>query len=242
MAASWHRLNSNGTLVKLKGLYRLNSNGTLAKLRSIYRVNSNGTLVKVFAGLETPSVKVASPPLLYLVDPSGFADPYIDAYNTYKMYLTRGKWNEDPLEFVMKIQRSTSPTFGSPIDLVDVTKTYTTYSDSDFEFEVPTNIANRPVITNALIRAGNRYRGTVKATNSDNLFDTYITPIVKPRIQLIAFTNTHDHFWGTDGGMAKQDCDNPITKPPIPESIILIKTRLYKVCVDKTNHPIAPIS
>lgn len=182
MAASWHRLNSNGTLVKLKGLYRVNSNGTLAKLKSIYRVNSNGTLVKVFAGLATPSVKVADPPLLYLVDPSNFADPNIDAYNTYKMYLTRGKWIEDPLEFIMKIQRSTSPTFGSPIDLIDVTKTYTTYSDSDFEFAVPTNTANRPVITNALIRAGNRYRGTVKATNSDNLFDTYITPIVKPRI------------------------------------------------------------
>lgn len=182
MAANWYRLNSNGTLVRLKGLYRVNSNGTLAKLKSIYRVNSNGTLVKVFAGLLTPSVKVANPPLLYLVDPSNFADPEMPAYTSYKMYLTRGKWNEDPLEFIMRIQRSTSPTFSSPTNLVDVTKTYTTYSDSDFEFEVPTNTANRPVITNALIRAGNYYRGSVKATNSDNLFDTYTTPIVKPRI------------------------------------------------------------
>lgn len=182
MAANWYRLNSNGTLVKLKGLYRLNSNGTLAKLKAIYRLNSNGTLVKVFAGLATPTVKVANPPLLYLVDPSNFADPNIDAYTSYKMYLTRGKWTEDPLEFIMRIQRSTSPTFTSPTNIIDVTKTYTTYSDSDFEFEVPTNTANRPVITNSLIRAGNYYRGSVKATNSDNLFDTYNTPVVKPRI------------------------------------------------------------
>jgi hypothetical protein len=182
MAAGWHRLNSNGTLVKLKGLYRLNSNGTLVKLKSAYRLNSNGTLVKVFAGLETPSVKVANPPLLYLVDPSNFADPNIDAYTSYKMYLTRGRWNEDPLEFVMRIQRSTSSTFTSPTTIINETKTYATYSDSDFEDQVPLNAANRPAITNALIRAGNYYRGLVKATNSDNLFDEYSTPVVKPRI------------------------------------------------------------
>ena len=182
MPASWHRLNSNGTLVKLKGLYRLNSDGTLARIKAAYRLNSDGTLVKVFAGLAEPSVKVASPPYLYMVDPSGFADPEISAYTSYKMYLTRGKWNEDPLEFIMKIQRSTSPTFASVTDLVSLTKTYTTYNDSDFEFEIPTNTANRPVITNALIRAGNYYRGSIKATNSDNLFDTYLTPVVKPKI------------------------------------------------------------
>ncbi len=182
MAANWYRLNSNGTLVRLKGLYRLNSNGTLAKLKAVYRLNSNGTLVKVFAGLATPSVKTENPPLLYLVDPSSFADPNLTAYTSYKMYLTRGKWTEDPLEFLMKIQRSTSSTFSSPVDLISVTKTYTSYLDSDFEYEVPVNTATRPVITNALIRDGNRYRGLVKATNSDNLFDQYTTPIVKPRI------------------------------------------------------------
>jgi Fibronectin type III domain len=182
MPANWYRLNSNGTLVKLKGLYRLNSNGTLVKIKSAYRLNSNGTLVKVFAGLATPSVKVGNPPLLYLVDPSNFADPNIPAYNTYKMYLTRGRWNEDPLEFIMRIQRSTSSTFSSFTNLVNETKTYTTYSDSDFEDKVPLNTANRPTITNALIRAGNYYRGWIKATNSDGLFDEYATPTIKPRI------------------------------------------------------------
>lgn len=182
MPAEWWRVNSNKSLAKIQSLHRVNSNGSLVRLKTLWRVNSNKSLVKVFAALENPSVKFSNPPLLYLVDPSGFADPSIDAYTSYKMYLTRGKWNENPTEFIMRIQRSTSLTFSSPTNLIDVTKTYTTYSDSDFEFEVPVSSASRPIITNALIRAGNYYRGSVKATNADNLFDTYITPIVKPRI------------------------------------------------------------
>jgi hypothetical protein len=184
MPAEWWRLNgTTKTLVKIKGLYRVDSSGLPQRLKEVWRLNgTTKTLVKVFQGLAEPSVKVASPPYLYLVDPSGFADPSVTAYTSYKMYLTRGKWIEDPLEFIMKIQRSTSSTFASVTDLVSLTKTYTTYNDSDFEFEIPTNTANRPVITNALIRAGNYYRGSVKATNSDDLFDTYLTPVVKPRI------------------------------------------------------------
>lgn len=56
MAANWYRLNSNGTLARLKAIYRINSNGTLARLKSMHRLNSNGTLAKVF-GLDDPVIE-----------------------------------------------------------------------------------------------------------------------------------------------------------------------------------------
>lgn len=56
MAANWYRVNSNGTLARLKELYRVNSNGTLARLKAIYRLNSNGTLARVF-GSDGPTIE-----------------------------------------------------------------------------------------------------------------------------------------------------------------------------------------
>jgi len=55
--ANWFRVNSNGTLVRIKSLFRVNSNGTLANLSSLFRVNSNGTLVKVFESISVPVIK-----------------------------------------------------------------------------------------------------------------------------------------------------------------------------------------
>jgi hypothetical protein len=55
--ANWFRVNSNGTLVRIKSLFRVNSNGTLANLSSLFRVNSNGTLVKVFESISVPVIQ-----------------------------------------------------------------------------------------------------------------------------------------------------------------------------------------
>jgi hypothetical protein len=57
MAQDWFRVNSNGTLAKIKSLFRVNSNGTLAKLSAVFRVNSNGTIVKIFGGDISPSIQ-----------------------------------------------------------------------------------------------------------------------------------------------------------------------------------------
>jgi len=57
MPANWFRVNSNGTLARIKSLFRVNSDGTLANLGSLFRVNSNGTLVKVFSGVKVPSIQ-----------------------------------------------------------------------------------------------------------------------------------------------------------------------------------------
>jgi len=137
---------------------------------------------KTFFSETLPVPKSADPPLFYVVDPSGFADPSIGAYNTYKMYLTRGKWINNPRTFEMKIQRSTSSTFNTITNLISETKTYTSYNDADFESQIPLTTANRPTFTNALTRDGNSYRGFIKATNASGLFYEYITPVVKPRI------------------------------------------------------------
>jgi hypothetical protein len=176
-----YRLNSAGTLKKLTGIYRLASTGAFKKVTRAYRLNNLGNFKIIFSMLKNPIAKSGDLPKLYFVDTSNFSSTEL-AYSTYKMYLTRGAWTEDPISFSMKIQRSTSAGFTSPIDVIDVTRTYTSYFDSDKNDQAPINSANRPSLTNALIRAGNYYRGYVEATNGDGLTGNYPTQVVKPRI------------------------------------------------------------
>lgn len=175
------RLNSSGTWGQVKKIYRLNSSGNWGALKNVWRLNSSGIWQAIYSALTNPSEKAPDVPKLYFVDPSNFSSTDL-AYSTYKIYLTRGKWTQDPITFDMRIQRSTSASFDSITNIINETKTYTTYSDSDFTDQVPLNTANRPTLTNALIRAGNYFRGYVKATNEDGLFGEYFTPVVKPRI------------------------------------------------------------
>ena len=211
-----YRLNSAGNIKKVLGFYRVNSAGSIKKISQAFRLNTNGVFKRIFVSQVIPTVKNANPPLLYFRDSSGneTTSKAIEtatnsnqtspaAFNGDKIYLTRGKWNDEPLEFVMKIEKDTNSSFTSPT-LVNAsserTITYSSYSDNDENDQVPQNSTNRYTITKQDVRDGYYFRGYIEATNFSNETGQYPTPYALPRmyVSAINFNQNLDNTYGTN--------------------------------------------
>lgn len=195
-----YRLNSSGVLKRITGLYRLNDAGVLKKIANAYRLNDAGVFKRIFVSLIVPTVKTANPPLLYFVDSSSntTSSQSISAatssnltspatYDSDRIYLTRGRWNEEPLSFIMSIQKSQSANFTSGVSAVNsfanqIERSYTTYQDSDGTDQVPLISTNRYQITKADVRNGFYFRGYIEATNQLGLMGQYSTDVILPRM------------------------------------------------------------
>lgn len=199
MAPKIYRLSSSGAWEQLKKLYRLSSSGTWQALKKVWRLSSSGVWEIIFSALATPSVKSATKPLLYFRDTGGYETASSEiaaatgsnltspaAYDGDKIFLIRGNWNEEPISFYMRIQKSQTAGFTSGVSTVNgsssVTRTYATYSDSNYADEVPLSSANRYTITKADVRDGYYFRGYIEATNDTNLMGSYSTEVVLPRM------------------------------------------------------------
>ena len=194
-----YRLNTSGVFKKITGVYRLNNSGVLKKISNAYRLNDSGTFKRIFASLLTPSVKTATRPLLYFRDGGGYETASSEifsatsstltspaAYDGDKIFLIRGNWNEEPISFFMRIQKSQSAGFSSGVTNVNssssVTRTYSSYSDSNYADEVPLSSTNRYTITKADVRDGYYFRGYIEATNNLDRTGEYSTEVVLPRM------------------------------------------------------------
>ncbi len=194
-----YRLNNSGALKKITGLYRLNNSGVLKKVSTAWRLNDAGVLKRIFASLVIPNVKTNTRPLLYFRSPNGSETASSEifsatasnltspaAYDGDKLFLIRGNWNEEPLDFDMKIQKSQSSGFTSGVSLVNasssVLKEFLAYSDDDYAYEIPVSSSNRYTITKPDVRDGFYFRGFIEATNNLDRMGEYSTEVVLPRM------------------------------------------------------------
>jgi len=215
MAPKIYRLSSSGAWEQIKKLYRLSSSGTWEALKKVWRLSSSGVWEIIFSPLATPSIKSATKPLLYFRDTGGYETASSEiaaatgsnltspaAYDSDKVFLIRGNWNEEPISFYMRIQKSQTAGFTSGVSTVNgsssITRTYATYSDSNYADEVPLSSANRYTITKADVRDGYYFRGYIEATNDINLMGSYSTEVVLPRMYAnVSFTQNLDGSYGT---------------------------------------------
>lgn len=215
MAPKIYRLSSSGAWEQIKKLYRLSSSGTWEALKKVWRLSSSGVWEIIFSPLATPSIKSATKPLLYFRDTGGYETASSEiaaatgsnltspaAYDSDKVFLIRGNWNEEPISFYMRIQKSQTAGFTSGVSTVNgsssVTRTYATYSDSNYADEVPLSSANRYTITKADVRDGYYFRGYIEATNDINLMGSYSTEVVLPRMYAnVSFAQNLDGSYGT---------------------------------------------
>lgn len=191
--------------IKIKSIWRkcnLNDAGSVngwLRIRSAWRYRGGGIWDPIFGGIGIPIPKSGYYPLLYFRATNGSetASSEINtatllnqtspaAYQTDKLFLLRGNWQEEPIEFFMRIQKSQDSGFDSGVTLVNTsssaTRTYLEYSDDDYADEVPLNSANRYTISQSDVRDGYYFRGKVEATNADNLTGIYTTDVVLPRM------------------------------------------------------------
>ena len=87
-----------------------------------------GIWYKIF-GAESPYPKV-NPQLVFVSTDSSTSE--MQCTQQDKMYVTRGKWNEDPLSFLIKIQRSIISNWDAPATLISEELEYEEYLDSDY--------------------------------------------------------------------------------------------------------------
>jgi hypothetical protein len=212
MAGSmWRKTDSSWE--RIKSAWR-KTDSSWERIRSAWR-KTDGSWELVFGGIGVPIPKSGFSPLLYIVNLNGTETTSLDinaailsnqtsptAYDGDKIYLTRGRWTQEPLSFFMRIQKSQDPGFDSGITLANTassaTKTYLEYSDSNYEDQVPLSSANRHTITIDEVRDGYYFRGKVEATNSDDLTGIYATDLVLPRIYAdVNFNQNLDNSYGT---------------------------------------------
>ena len=207
----WRKTDSSWE--RIKSVWR-KTDSSWERIRTAWR-KTDGSWELVFGGIGVPIPKSGFSPLLYVVNPNGTETTSLDinaailsnqtsptAYDGDEIYLTRGRWTQEPLSFFMRIQKSQDPGFDSGITLANTassaTKTYLEYSDSNHEDQVPLSSANRHIITIDEVRDGYYFRGKVEATNSDDLTGIYATDLVLPRIYAdVNFNQNLDNSYGT---------------------------------------------
>ena len=118
-----------------------------------------GIWYKIF-GSESPYPKV-NPQLIFVSTDLSTSETQCTQQD--KMYVTRGKWYEDPLSFLIKIQKSIISNWDAPTTLISEELEYTTYQDSDYLDEVPKLASNRPTITLDDIKNKRGFRAQVQA-------------------------------------------------------------------------------
>jgi len=84
------------------------------KIRSIWRYEGSGNWRRVF-GIALPYPKV-DPQLIFVSPDSSTSEYYCTQQD--KMYVTRGKWYEDPISFLIKIQKAAITNMISPTELI----------------------------------------------------------------------------------------------------------------------------
>lgn len=157
MPANWFRVNSNGTLARIKELYRVNSNGTLARLKALYRLNSNGTLARVF-GSDGPTIQDT-----VRISKSG------DYHNsTYPVTLTGTKYHFDDADS-FSYRFFSSPTGSDP--WLPITPATTTSNPATGSFSTVTYQLVDADFTSSTMYFQFRYTGT-DTTVSPNLSTT----------------------------------------------------------------------
>lgn len=212
MAGSmWRKTDSSWE--RIKSVWR-KTDSSWERIRTAWR-KTDGSWELVFGGIGVPIPKSGNFPLLYFRDANGNETTSLNisnatlsnqtspaAYDEDKIYLTRGRWTEEPLSFFMRIQKSQDPGFDSGVTLVNtassVTRTYLEYSDNNSTDQIPLSSANRYPISKPDVRDGYYFRGKVEATNADNLTGIYTTDVVLPRMYAnVNFSQNLDGTYGT---------------------------------------------
>jgi len=186
---SWWRKSNLGDAgsengwIKLKSIWRKSnpsdpgSESGWTKIKSIWRYQGGGVWYRIFGG-EIPYPNVDGPKLWFIESPydsSAYKTQDADvitgaAWQKSKMYVERGKWENDPLSIAIRIERShsqldwSSPTIILPEEELE----YTEYSDNDSLDEVPENKNSRPIINLADIKNKYVFRARVRAGSSAN--------------------------------------------------------------------------
>ena len=210
-----YRYDGGSTWLRIKNVFRYEGSSNWRQLKNIYRYNGSSLWQLIFSALATPSVKNAFKPLLYFRNSSGYETASSEiasatisnqtspaANNGDKIFLIRGNWTEDPISFNMKIQKSLSAGFASGVFNVNgassTTRTYASYSDSNYADEVPLVESNRYTITKEDVRLAYYFRGYIEATNDDNLMGPYSTDVILPRMYVSA-VNFDPNLFSTYG-------------------------------------------
>ena len=180
---SWWRktnLDDDGNIdgwIKIRSIRRKTNPGDSGsvdgwlRIKSGWRFQGGGLWYKIF-GSESPYPK-ENPKLIFISTDSSTSET--ECTQRDKMYVTRGKWYEEPISFLIKIQKSIITNWDAPTTLISEELEYTTYQDSDYLDEVPKLASNRPTITLDDIKNKRGFRAQVAAgQDADPTVDDYL--------------------------------------------------------------------
>lgn len=187
---SWWRYEGNSTWGKIKSLWRYEGNATWGRLRSAWRfegiVNGLGVWKRVF-GLANPYPSSIDGPQLWFIESpyTASANKSIDAnqitgaaFQNSKMYIQRGKWEEDPIYFEVRIQKKDSGgTWGviNPPGINTARFSYLAnqeYSDADYTKIWPADSTNWPTISLQDIKNKSVFRAKFRVSQTTDPTDT----------------------------------------------------------------------
>lgn len=161
--------------IKIRSLWRKTNPGDdgstdgWLRIKSAWRfqgLNALGAGIwyKIF-GSESPYPK-ENPKLIFVSPDSSTSE--IQCTQQDKIYVTRGKWYEEPLSFLIKIQKSIISNWDAPTTLISQELEYEEYLDSDYLDQVPKLAADRPIITLDDIKSKRGFRAQVQAGQDAN--------------------------------------------------------------------------
>ena len=166
--STWRKTDSSWE--RIKSIWRKTDSGW-ERIKSVWRKTAD-SWERVF-GTGSPSPK--SDVNLWFIDSpydSGAFKSTEEAFQNSKMYIQRGKWENDPVYFEVRIQKK--PLIGewellSPPGINTNAFTYLAnqeYSDNDFEKIWPTTSSNWPMITLNDIKNKIKFRAKIKVFQS----------------------------------------------------------------------------
>ncbi len=180
------RYNGNGNWGKIRSIFRYNGDGVWARVKSVWRYNGSGFWGKVF-GLANPYPSSIDGPQLWFIESpyTSSANKSIDAnqitgaaFQNSKMYIQRGKWEEDPIYFEVRIQKKDSGgTWGviNPPGINTARFSYLAnqeYSDADYTKIWPADSANWPTISLQDIKNKTVFRAKFRVSQTTDPTDT----------------------------------------------------------------------
>ena len=177
--------------IKIRSIWRKTNLGDVGstngwlRIKSAWRYAGGGLWQRIFSGLDNPTPK--SDVNLWFINPpynSGSPKSIDEAFQNSKMYIQRGKWDQEPVYFEVRIQKK--PLIGnwellSPPGINDTAFTYLAnqdYSDSDFEKIWPTTSTNWPMITLDDIKNKIKFRAQFKVFQSLDFSQTELDQLV----------------------------------------------------------------
>ena len=118
--------------IKIRSIWRKTNIGDAGstdgwlRIKSAWRFQGGGLWYKIF-GSESPYPK-ENPKLIFVSTDSSTSET--ECTQRDKMYVTRGKWYEDPISFLIKIQKSIITNWDAPTTLISQELEYLEYKDS----------------------------------------------------------------------------------------------------------------